>query len=568
MVMHRSFPAAVIAASLACAAPALCRAGTPESTARARALLDRNEPKPAAELLESALGSATPTDRAGLLELLHRAYDSAARQAEAAGKADEAELYRENLAILDRKPRHRAAPPALTALPRSPAAAAPAPEQPAPETEQPRAPAEAPPVAQAPRDPGVARNAAVTNAPNQPAPAPMAADDVRRRIAQANDAFRGQSYEEAGRLYTALAREDRLPKELFNHLAYCRCVAVVKRINAQPASAEEWAQINAEIDRIQQLSPKLWYTDYLRNLAAERSKGPNRSRSNKVVVRGAAPEEPADAYAPPGAAAGRGPAPAQPAAEAGRWQVHETASFRIFHADPNLAQRVGEIAERARREQTARWTGAAPRGPWTPKCDVYVYPTAKIFSAMTGQPEDSPGFSTMGLDSGRINCRRVNLRADHPKITDAILPHEVTHVVLADLFPHKQIPRWADEGMAVLAEPRTEQRLRAADLDAPLTSGRLFRMGDLMVMDYPHAQHWGLYYAQSVSLTRFLVESGTPTQFIEFVQGCQQGSHEDVLRRVYKIDGFVELQRRWLAFARNQTATADNAKKDGETASR
>ena len=40
-------------------------------------------------------------------------------------------------------------------------------------------------------------------------------------------------------------------------------------------------------------------------------------------------------------------------------------------------------------------------------------------------------------------------------------------------------------------------------------------------MDYPDGRYWGLYYAQSVSLTRFLVEQGTPAQFIQFVQGTR-----------------------------------------------
>ena len=111
-----------------------------------------------------------------------------------------------------------------------------------------------------------------------------------------------------------------------------------------------------------------------------------------------------------------------------------------------------------------------------------------------------------------------------------MLPHEVTHVILADLFPTQQIPRWADEGIAVLSEPTTEQRLRAADLDEPLSSGTLFKVESLMAMDYPDGRYWGLYYAQSVSLTRFLVEQGTPAQFIQFVQGAQRRPPESELR--------------------------------------
>src|SRR3954470_18043009 len=178
---------------------------------------------------------------------------------------------------------------------------------------------------------------------------------------------------------------------------------------------------------------------------------------------------------------------------------------------------------------------------------------------MTGQPEQSPGFSTMGMNGGQIIARRINLRVDHPNLLKAILPHEITHVVLADLFPNQQIPRWADEGMAVLAEPPSEQHLRASDLDDPLASGQLFKLEQLMAMDYPDGKFWGLYYAQSVSLTRFLVEQGTPAQFVKFVQGAQQNGLEAELKRVYQIEGLPDLQQRWLAYARTHTSEATAA---------
>ena len=239
----------------------------------------------------------------------------------------------------------------------------------------------------------------------------------------------------------------------------------------------------------------------------------------------------------------------------GDWQVRETPNFRIYHLDAALAERVAEAAEAARTAQSNRWAGAVPRGAWSPKCDIYLYPSAKTFSKMTGQPEESPGFSTMGLNAGKIVARRINLRADHPNLQAAILPHEITHVILADLFPTQQIPRWADEGMAVLAEPSSEQQARASDLGEPLAANRLFKLNDLMVMDYPDGKHWALYYAQSVSLTRFLVDLEGPARFIEFVQGSQRNGPEAELRRVYKIEGFADLQARWLAYAKAESAT-------------
>jgi hypothetical protein len=163
------------------------------------------------------------------------------------------------------------------------------------------------------------------------------------------------------------------------------------------------------------------------------------------------------------------------------------------------------------------------------------------------------------MNGGRIVARRINLRADHPNLIRAILPHEITHVVLADLFATQQIPRWADEGMAVLAEPTSEQELRAADLDKPLADGKLFRLTDLMVMDYPDGKYWSTYYAQSVSLTRFLVDQGSPTQFIDFVQNSQRKGIDTELKRIYKIDGLSDLQTRWLAHLKKRPAAIANA---------
>jgi hypothetical protein len=248
-------------------------------------------------------------------------------------------------------------------------------------------------------------------------------------------------------------------------------------------------------------------------------------------------------------------ASAVPAPEANLAPV-ETANFRVIHSDRALAERVAQAAESARESQMKRWTGSSHPASWSPRCDVYLYATAKTFSRETGQPAESPGFSTMGLNSGKIIARRINLRADHPNLVKAILPHEVTHVVLADLFPHQQVPRWADEGMAVLAEPASEQNVRANDLEDPLATGRLFKVNDLMVMDYPDGQYWGLYYAQSVSLTRFLVESGTPSQFIKFVQTAQRTGFETALKQVYEIGGYADLQSRWLAYARSRSNSA------------
>src|SRR5689334_14531080 len=105
--MHRSHSAAILAALLSFSALAAGAGTSPDSIQQAKRLLERNDAAGAAALLESALPNTTTADRGAILDLLRSAYDSAARQAEAAGRADDAAAYRDNLEILNRKPRKK-----------------------------------------------------------------------------------------------------------------------------------------------------------------------------------------------------------------------------------------------------------------------------------------------------------------------------------------------------------------------------------------------------------------------------------------------------------------------------
>lgn len=573
----------LVAATLGLARPAT--AGVSDALDEARRRLARNEGAAAVAVLEPALSSAGP-DRDAILGLLRNAYELAASQAEAAGRPRDAATFRENFKILTRK--SRPSTPGSAPSPPTPAASEPLPrpsEGPSPLPEGPASPAvlaaypePAPPPASTyqPEPPGTAAPREATPAPRPSALLPMPDEAPAVDVATGDAAFGAKNYPEAGRIYAALARENRLPAARVEHWAYCRSAAIVDRINARPQTESDWASIDAEIDQIRALNPNNWLGEYLRNRAAERLVGKQKPRIGRTVVRASSPEEPAAVDPPVRPASStpptEPPAPASPATSVaskvsskgsaaadrigtavGRWQIKDSASFRIYHADPALAEKVAQAAESVRLEQIKRWSGALPRGPWQPRCEIYLYPTARQYAQLTGQPEDSPGFSTMGMNAGRITSRRVSLRADHPSLVLAVLPHEITHVVLADVFPTQQIPRWADEGLAVLSEPLDEQQRRASDLTEPLAANRLFPVDALMSMDYPEKRSWSLYYAQSVSLTRFLVEQGTPTQMIQFLQGSQRSGFEAELRRIYRIDGYPDLQRRWLAYARSMT---------------
>ena len=554
---------------------------TADALAEARGRLNADDGAAAVAILEAALPEARAgQDKDAVLDLLRRSYEAAAKRAQDAGKLADADGYRENLKILTRKAKTPKDAPAPTPAPAvEPPAAKPArPAEVAPPSPDPtlEAPTLLPdlPADRAEPDtsipPALPASTSTVAEPASPPGAvkPTPADPAASDLADADAAFVAEDYASAGRIYGKLALAKRLPAERRDQWFYCRAFAVVTRINARPKEESEWASINGEIDQIRALNPKNYLGEYLRNLAAERQGPARKPRVSKaMVVRGSAPEEPATVDRPVRPASNvtvaDPPTPAKPAAArvgpgVARWQMLDTGNFRIYHADPALANKVGQAAEAARRDLMKRWSKSTARPNWQPPCEIYLYPTAKQYATMTGQPEDSPGFSTMGMNAGRITSRRINLRADHPTLVQAVLPHEITHVILADHFTERQIPRWADEGLAVLSEPDDEQRRRAADLIKPLGDNRVFAIDALMNMDYPDERYWNLYYAQSVSLTRFLVEQGTPAQMIQFLQASQRDGYEPALRRVYKIEGFGDLQRRWVPYARARAAEQQN----------
>src|SRR5437868_7452220 len=108
-----------------------------------------------------------------------------------------------------------------------------------------------------------------------------------------------------------------------------------------------------------------------------------------------------------------------------------------------------------------RWLGRAGLD-WAPRCGVYLYAGGEAYSRATGERATNAGHAKYVREGGTILSRRIHLRVDDVNLLTRVLPHETTHLVLADRFTGRDLPRWADEGMATLAEPReaVERHLR------------------------------------------------------------------------------------------------------------
>ena len=146
--------------------------------------------------------------------------------------------------------------------------------------------------------------------------------------------------------------------------------------------------------------------------------------------------------------------------------------------------------------------------------------------------------------------RRIDLHCDDPNLFIGVLPHETTHVVLAGRFGGRMLPHWADEGMAVLSEPRERIELHLRNLPQHRSNGELFPVAELMQMDsYPQGNRIGAFYAESVSLVEFLSKEKGHAVFAQFMRDGMQNGYEAALQKTYGIRGFDDLQQRWQRYA-------------------
>jgi hypothetical protein len=221
-----------------------------------------------------------------------------------------------------------------------------------------------------------------------------------------------------------------------------------------------------------------------------------------------------------------------------------------------VAERIIRSAEATRATMTRKWFDD-DLGPWNPRCDIFIYATAQDYAQATGVAANSPGHSTMRTEGERVMSRRVDLHCDDPNMMVGVLPHEVTHVVLAGRFGDHVVPRWADEGMAVLSEPRERIERHLRNLPKHRADQHLFGIGQLIQLEaYPDPRYIGPFYAQSVSLVDYLTERSGPRVFAKFLRDGLASGYEPALQRYYGIQTFAQLEQQWMQHTFGATTTA------------
>ena len=231
---------------------------------------------------------------------------------------------------------------------------------------------------------------------------------------------------------------------------------------------------------------------------------------------------------------------------------YRTQNFIVQASSAQFAQQVGDAAEQFRRELAVSWLGHE-LPPWPQPCPIRV--------------QDAPNLGAGGATEYTPTPRGVrdfnmSIQGSQQRILDSVLPHEITHTILATHFG-RPLPRWADEGACTTVEHSSEKQRHEQMLHQFLTSNRGIPMNRMFLLrDYP--RDILPLYAQGFSVSKFLIAQGGRRKFVDFVGEVLDGSQwTDAVRRNYGYESLAELQEYWLAWVADGSGSVEQyAKRD------
>lgn len=341
-------------------------------------------------------------------------------------------------------------------------------------------------------------------------------------LAQADAEFNNRRFEQARMLYgRAFEADQSTAADGRDRWAYCMLNSVVEQLNASKLDTNSLKKLTDDVRCAVAMSPNLTNTGrwLLEEIDTRKGSETRPTAAAQVAVQHS---------------------------QRNGWNVAESTWFRVHHKQGReFGEQIVSIAERTRVDVLRKWFGGNGI-PWRNKCDVYLHATAQAYASATGVSASSPGHSRIETETGSVISRRMDLRCDVSNLLHGVLPHETTHVVLAGQFGKHDVPRWADEGMAVLSEPADAIAQHRRNLAQSLQSRQTFTIRELMHLnDYPQAQRVAVFYAQSVDVVAFMTELRGPQVFADFLRDGLQSGYEQSLRRHYGLSSFDDLQTRW-----------------------
>ncbi len=215
-----------------------------------------------------------------------------------------------------------------------------------------------------------------------------------------------------------------------------------------------------------------------------------------------------------------------------------TQNFVVIAANAQVCQKVGQMAEKYRRDKAIQWLGKE-MPQWSEPCPLYV---TVAMDGPKGETEFTFAF-------GRVNSMRMKIYGPLDRLLDSVLPHEITHTVFAYHFK-SPVPRWADEGGSVLSEDDIERDRHDKLVRSILNKGQQIPMRTLLgLKEYP--QQVMCLYAQGFSICDYLVKRSNRQHLLNFVGHGMQHGWDAAAKSYFGHNSVEELEQAWLKHLRD-----------------
>ena len=220
--------------------------------------------------------------------------------------------------------------------------------------------------------------------------------------------------------------------------------------------------------------------------------------------------------------------------------VAQGQNFIVFASSRAFAEEVLTAAEQFRRELAIHWLGKE-LPTWSERCPVHV--TAAPHLGASGRTEFGP--TAMGVGNWKMA-----VDGSRERILDSVLPHEISHTILASHFAKyaqrgQFVPRWADEGACTTVEHESEKKKHRHYLRQFLETGRGLAFNRMFALkEYPHDIL--PLYAQGHSAVQFLIDQSSPREFVQFLEsGMASGNWTQALQQHYDYRSVGQFQKLW-----------------------
>jgi tetratricopeptide (TPR) repeat protein len=127
------------------------------------------------------------------------------------------------------------------------------------------------------------------------------------------------------------------------------------------------------------------------------------------------------------------------------WKQRRTEHFDVYARNDLVAERVAEAAE-FHLSGLCDWLGIPATEAWEPRCELRVHATAPDLHEATETVGVTRALTEMRVQGESVRLRKTNLCQDDPWLLSSALPHELTHILLADAYRGGALPLAINEG--------------------------------------------------------------------------------------------------------------------------